>query len=176
MQCARVREKFVDYVDEDVRFTERICVEVHVARCYACREELDELISLRNLCRSAVHHPGIEDGFTALRQRIAEREAVVRSVGVWGSENWRNTVTKLLAAAVVLFILGVSTPLFRYTRGNASQPGAATASQSETREVLSVTLPFVMRKQALEDEESLDEFIAPPDASMPEDPRRMPRG
>jgi anti-sigma factor RsiW len=176
MQCAKVREKFVDYVDEDVRFTERICVEVHVARCYACREELDELISLRNLCRSAVSHPGIENGITALKKRIAEREAVVRSVGVWGSENWRNTVTKLAAAAVVLFILGVSTPLVRHSRWISTKSSVNAASESETREVLSVTVPFVMRKQALEDAASLDEVIARSDVGLPEDARHTPPG
>lgn len=176
MQCAKVREKFVDYVDEDVRFTERICVEVHVARCYACREELDELMSLRDLCRSALSHPGIGDGFSALQKRIAEREAVVRSVGVWGSEDWRNTVKKLAAAAVVLFILGVSTPLVRQTRWIASQFSATTASQSETREILTVTMPFVLRKQALDEEARLDETVARSETRQPEDFPRTPPG
>lgn len=121
MQCTKVREIFVSYLDDDVRFTERICVEVHVARCYGCREELEELRSLQEHCRAALSHPGIKNGFSALKARISEQEALACSRGVWGAENWRNAAAKFAAAAIVLVVLGLSPPFLRHTRSLAGR-------------------------------------------------------
>ncbi len=177
MQCEKVREKFVDYIDDNVRFTERICVEVHVARCYACREELEELTQLRDLCRSAVRHPGMSDGFSRLQGRIAASEALTRSQGVWGSENWRNAAKKLAAAAVVLFVLGISSPLIRQTRLLAHQLRDATGEAQTTVEVVpSLTRPFVLRRNELELEARLAESAKPPESRSQEPPSHTPPG
>lgn len=177
MQCEKVRQKFVDYIDDDVRFTERICVEVHVARCYACREELEELTQLRDLCRSAVRHPGMSDGFSQLQGRIAASEALTRSQGVWGSENWRNAVKKLAAAAVVLFVLGISSPLIRQTRSLAHQLRDVTGeSQTAKEAVPTLTRSFVLRRNNLDLWARLAESAKPPESPSEEPPSQTPPG
>ena len=131
MHCEQVREKFVAYVDDDVRFTERICVEVHVARCFACKEELEELQNLQEVCQTVVRHPGSAGNLEDLWRRIEEQEAAARSSRVWGAENWWNAATKLAAAAVVLFVLGVTSPFVREARNLAERFQQVTSESAE---------------------------------------------
>ncbi len=174
MKCSKVREKFVDYIDDDVRFSERVSVEVHVARCYACREELDELIALQNVCRSALTYPGLGQGVSALRERIAVREAAMQSVGVWGAENTRNAIRKLAIAAVVLFVLGVTAPWVRQSRSLSDGKGARTHAGEDVREVLTVSVPFILRKNELEQQARLAESVYVADVGSTDDSRTPP--
>lgn len=159
MHCSKVRDKLVDFIDDDVRFSERVGIEVHVARCYACREELDELLVLQGVCRSASTFPGTGKGLTDLRDRIAEREAARQSVGVWGSESSRNAVRKFAVAALVFFIVGITTPFLRQTGPAIQQTEDEPQSEYGEHEILTVTLPFVLRKHELEQQARLAESV-----------------
>ncbi|GMV90683.1 MAG: hypothetical protein AMXMBFR82_04610 [Candidatus Hydrogenedentota bacterium] len=174
MKCSKVRERFVDYIDDDVRFSERVSVEVHVARCYACREELDELIALQNVCRAALTYPGLGQGVSALRERIAVREAAMQSVGVWGAENTRNAIRKLAIAAVVLFVLGVTAPWVRLARSFSEGGSTHADGGGDVREVLTVTVPFILRKNELEQQAQLAESVFVADVRSKDDLRTPP--
>jgi anti-sigma factor RsiW len=172
MKCSKVREKFIDYVDDDVRFSERIGIEVHIARCYACREELDELMNLQELCRSAVKFPGLGPGVSALHERIAVREAALQSVGVWGAESSRNAIKKLAIAAIILFVLGVGAPLVFQFRSTMNDTSHARQTKSDVREVLTVSIPFILRKNELEYEAQLAESVFLADTHRSDVPNR----
>ncbi|MCC6695785.1 MAG: zf-HC2 domain-containing protein [Candidatus Hydrogenedentes bacterium] len=172
MHCEQVREKFVAYIDDDVRFTERICVEVHVARCFACKEELEELQNLQELCKTVVRHPGSAGNLEDLWRRIEEQEAAARSSRVWGAENWWNAATKLAAAAVVLFVLGVTSPFVREARTLAERFQQVTSESAEPIEVAPLlSAPFVAQKNRIESGFHMADHEGESEVSVPSDGR-----
>ena len=176
MHCDKVREKFIAYVDDDVRFTERICVEVHVARCFSCKEELEELQNMQDICRKVVRYPGSDEKFEALQRRIAGQERSARSTRVWGAETWWNAATKLAAAAVVLFVLGVSSPFMREARNLAERFHQVTEeSAGPVHEAPLLSVPFVAQKLRIESGFKMADHEREPESSPPANPATRPR-
>lgn len=71
MECIKVRDRLAGYLQDDLRLTERLIVEVHVARCAACRASMDDLREVFRVCRQALRHPAPVDAYGELRERLA---------------------------------------------------------------------------------------------------------
>ena len=128
MQCELVRAKLPDYADDDVGFRDRVAIDVHVARCGACREELASLRETLEACRISLNHPNPRDRFDELMAYIRTRErarGIVRRIRV---RRPRPVVSQVAAAAAVIAILGITAPFARgakrLTEGIDRSPGA----------------------------------------------------
>ena len=110
MRCATVREKFVDYLDGDARRTERLCVEVHVARCYPCREELEETRELLATYGDAMRHPNPQNDFGRVRTRIAQLQEKSQEMARPHGMHRRRPWPKLVVSAAALVLMAVSLP------------------------------------------------------------------
>ena len=107
MRCQGIREKFVGYLEGEARLTERICVDVHVAGCYPCREELEDLREFFAATRMAVAHPRPRNRFGLLMTEIAEAESPPIQPRM--TPRWK--VARIAAAAGVLLFMGTPTSL-----------------------------------------------------------------
>jgi anti-sigma factor RsiW len=72
--CNDVKAKLVDYLDEELQEHDRLSVELHLEKCYACREELEELGKLLELCGAVLPHPSPCERLDELKQRLASVE------------------------------------------------------------------------------------------------------
>ncbi|GMU94067.1 MAG: hypothetical protein AMXMBFR4_31250 [Candidatus Hydrogenedentota bacterium] len=115
MDCKAVRERLIDYLLDDVRFSERVAIGVHTARCYGCNEELADFRTLLELTERIIQHPqprSAEDRLWALiRRRDAERfeHTLLRR---WRLRLW---AVRAAAAAIVLLALGLTAPFIRHS-------------------------------------------------------------
>lgn len=106
VDCEGVQRVLVDYMDGDLTLPEHLRVDGHVSGCYICKEELDELRALSEVCSVAMRHPAPRNGFSELRRFITvERrteETVFSSVKARPYEvirRWAVATTVVLAAA-----------------------------------------------------------------------------
>lgn len=106
--CGEIRTKLIDYVEDDLSQEDKLSVELHVAQCYACREELDELGRLLEVCGAALQHPSPSDRFKELKLRLESGEPqydpVLPRPGSRRSSAWH----KLAVAAVVIVVLAAA--------------------------------------------------------------------
>ena len=157
MDCATVQEKLVDYASGDLSRVCRDRVENHLAHCYYCQEELDDIEAVLALCRQVLRHPRPHNGFRALSARMAapERGAVVLSVidrlsvrrlGYWA----------VATATAAMITLSVATPAIRDTRQflgpleSGSQSFSAWAESEEAVAPL-MSRPFIERRVRIEE-------------------------
>ncbi len=113
MRCEVVRSKLADYADDDVGPLDRIAIEVHTARCEACRGELNDLRTTLTMCRTTLCHPNPRDRFDELMRFIYTRErsrGIVRRVRI---RRRRPVLPQMISAAAVIAILAVSAPFAR---------------------------------------------------------------
>ena len=147
MQCELVRAKLSNYADDDVGFRDRVAIDVHVARCAACHDELASLRETLEACRLSLSHPNPRDRFDELMAYIRTRErarGIVRRIRV---RRPRPVISQVAAAAAVIAILGLTAPFARgakrLTEGIDRSPDAPmqTAAQAPL-----VSRDFVKRR------------------------------
>ncbi len=106
--CGEIKTKLVDYVDDGLSHEERLAVEVHIARCYACRENVEELARLLELCGAALQHPNPCGRFEDLKQRLESEEPQYKPVVPGRRLRQRRTWHRLAVAAVIIIVLAAA--------------------------------------------------------------------
>ncbi|MCP4645748.1 MAG: hypothetical protein GY851_35210 [bacterium] len=164
MRCERVREKFVDYLEGEARLTERLCVDVHVARCYTCREELEDTRQFLLSCRQALRHPNPRYRFSALMADVKTGEANVRYLPRRRALHLRENLARLTVAAVVLVVIGVSSPLIIRGGGMLVGGTADAGSAAEIRVGDEAATPDTLagRRDSIEEEAGEPARLAEP--------------
>lgn len=77
MDCNRIQDRLVDYLTEETRPTERLCVDVHLATCYHCREALEDVRTVLDAAKDSMRYAGPERTFEAAMNEIHTREALL---------------------------------------------------------------------------------------------------
>lgn len=133
--CSDVRAKLVDYIEEELQEEERLFVELHLEKCYACREELEELGKLLEVCGAVLPHPSPRERLDELRQRLASMEPEYEPVPRRRLTT-RQLALRLAVAAVIIavaiaspFIVKGITRLFAPIEDSASRAGDGTDIQ-----------------------------------------------
>ncbi len=72
MHCREVRRDLPEYIEGELSQARQAEVCEHLASCYLCREQHDELEQLLALCRAASQHPCPENRFEELRASMNE--------------------------------------------------------------------------------------------------------
>jgi len=106
--CDEIRTKLIDYVEDDLSQEDKLSVELHVARCYACREELDELGRLLEVCGAVLRHPSPNDRFEELKLRLESDQPQYDPVVSRRELSRRSAWHKLAVAAVVIVVLAAA--------------------------------------------------------------------
>lgn len=150
MDCERVREKFVAYLEGESRLTERLCVQVHTACCYPCKEDLQELRVLLAASSTALRHPNPRNRFDVLMDRIRIAEATTKPARRSMPVRMSGKLAKLAAAAGLLILIGVSPPVFFQSRAWLAHRSETIEPQSS--QVHAVSNPFVLWRQGIERE------------------------
>ncbi len=111
MDCERVQRSLIAYLDGDMGAEVRRLTDAHLAQCYHCREELDELRNFIDSCRAALVHPAPRNEFETIRRQIAAdlvkpREWTMPRLTVGG------LLKAMALAAAILLIVHASSPVF----------------------------------------------------------------
>ncbi len=113
MECSKVRDRLAGYLQDDLRLTERLIVEVHVAHCPGCRADMHEIRDILRVCEDALRHPNPANDYASLRAQLAEAD---RAAIVPLREQLRPR--KLTAAAGIAaacaIIVGASSPFLAH--------------------------------------------------------------
>lgn len=107
IQCDKIQEKLLGFIDGDLRVTEQLCVEVHLSRCYRCREELQEVSEDAASLEHTLRHPFAENRFEDLTARIAAADAMPRFSARRRLLLWRPRLGRL-AVATFLAVLAAA--------------------------------------------------------------------
>ena len=152
MDCRDIQADFIRYLDDDLSQEERLRVELHIAGCYRCREELDELGRLLELCGDVIEHPCPVDRFDELRERLASAEPEYTPVPRRPELRRRELVSKLAIAAAIIGALVASPLLIKGARLLFSPAqGTATLANGTTVE-FPIRVPFLEEKLKLQEE------------------------
>ncbi|MBX7255182.1 MAG: zf-HC2 domain-containing protein [Candidatus Hydrogenedentes bacterium] len=116
MWCAELRERFLDYLDDDVSFRERVAIEVHLRRCVACRCEMAAMRLAVDACRDTLRHPNPTDRFESLMDMIHRRESKVHLAKRVRVKRPRLVLSRLAVAAALLIGVASSMPLVRHAK------------------------------------------------------------
>ncbi|MFA6243575.1 MAG: zf-HC2 domain-containing protein [Candidatus Hydrogenedentales bacterium] len=149
MWCAEIRERFLDYLDDDVGFRDRVAIEVHLRRCVACRCELEAWRTTVDACRETLHHPEPVDRFDNLMDMIHRREAGVRLAKRVRVKRPRLVLSRLAVAAAVLVGVASSMSLMRQAKrftDGVSESTAVADLDKVPKEAPVIAMSFVHRK------------------------------
>lgn len=139
MDCNRIQDRLVDFLTEETRITERLCVEVHLATCYHCREAMDDVRMVLDAAKDSMQYAGPERSFEGAMNEIRTREALLTGAGrpenrwFWG-----------IAAAALPIVVACVTPFVVAWPG-----GSASVTIEETGDAVAETVP---RRDATRDE------------------------
>jgi anti-sigma factor RsiW len=75
MHCDEIDRRLDRYMEGDLRTTERLCVDVHLAQCYTCRQTLAAYGELNAAVGDILQHPEPSNDFDTLLARIRTSEA-----------------------------------------------------------------------------------------------------
>jgi len=152
MECSEIRAGFVGYIDGDLSDDERLCVESHVAQCYRCREELDELGRLLELSDAALKHPYPVNRFEDLKKRLADAEPAPIPAALRPKPRLREAIFKLAVATVIIALIAVSPLLVRGAKRLFTPLDGNATLSSGTGVDLPFNLPSVEQKLEMERE------------------------
>ena len=152
MDCIEIRARFIGYIDGDLSGDERLRVEVHVAQCYDCREELDEMGRLLELSDAALKHPCPVDRFEDLKARLEDAEPAPIPMPPRPRLRVRETLLKLAVAAVIIALIAASPFLIRGAKRLFTPIEGTTALGNGAAVKLPFRLPFVEKKRKMENE------------------------
>jgi predicted anti-sigma-YlaC factor YlaD len=152
MDCIEIRAGFVGYIDGDLSGDEKLRVELHVAQCYDCREELDEMGRLLELSDAALKHPCPVDRFEDLKARLAEAEPAPIPMLPRPRLRVREALLKLAVAAVVIALIAASPFLIRGAKRLFTPIEGTTALGNGAAVKLPFRLPFVEKKLKMQND------------------------
>ncbi len=142
MDCPEVREKFLDYLGEELSDGELRAVDLHLARCIFCMEELDEIDKTLRICRTEIRYPSFANRFEELRTCLDAMDLPREVVALRPRRRVGNIFRKVaLVAGIVLLI---ATSPFWMQQGRVlldSLPDSADLTGASTWE--GWRLPFV---------------------------------
>ena len=152
MECSELRTEFVGYIDGDLSDEERLRVELHIAQCYSCKEDLDELGRLLELSGAALKHPCPADRFEELKERLASAEPTYNPMPPRRKLRVREVLYKLAIAAIIIAVIAASPFLIRGAiRLFAPLEGTATLGNGADVDLL-FRLPFIEQKLKVQQE------------------------
>ncbi|NIA15290.1 MAG: hypothetical protein GWP08_14570 [Nitrospiraceae bacterium] len=70
MECEEARPQLIRYADNDLLPGARMAVREHLAHCYYCHEELQDLEGLLDRCHALLRHPSPRNRFDDLRPHL----------------------------------------------------------------------------------------------------------
>lgn len=153
MDCSQIKMGFIGYIDGDLSEDEKLRVELHVAQCYSCREELDEIGRLLELSDAALKHPSPVDRFEDLKERLADAEPELIPVPRRPKLRAREVLYKLAVAAIVIALIAASPFLIRGAKRLFTPLEEGTTTLGNGTDVdLPFNMPFVERKLRMEQE------------------------
>jgi len=152
MDCNQIRAGLVGYIDGDLSGDDKLRVELHVAECYDCREELDELGRLLELSDAALKHPCPVDRFEDLKVKLADAEPAPIPMPPRPRLRFREALLKLAAAAVVIALIAASPSLVRVAKRMFTPIEGAAALGNGAAVNLPFRLPFVEKKLKMQDD------------------------
>ena len=124
MDCNRIQDRLVDYLTEETRITERLCVDVHLATCYHCREAMEDVRVVLDAAQESTRYAGAERSFESAMNEIRTREALLTtSHGRAGQQNRRWSWG--IAASALPIVVACITPFI------VAWPGGSTGTTSE---------------------------------------------
>jgi len=153
MDCPEARENLLDYLSEQLSDDELRAVDLHLARCYFCMEELDDLDRTLNLCRSAIQHPNPAGRFQQLRERLADIELQPTLALLKPKQRAAGFFKKLAVATGIILMIGTSPIVIQRTRlfVNSVQKNTGLTAESEWEQWrFQFTRPFVERRVEIE--------------------------
>ena len=102
MECEEARPQLIRYADNDLLPGARMAVREHLAHCYYCHEELQELEGLLDRCHTLLQHPDPRNRFDDLRPHLRPPVAPANVTRF----RVRQTLVKLgSAAAAAMFLV-----------------------------------------------------------------------
>ena len=149
MDCSDIRQNFVDYIDGDLSEHDHAFVHDHLAECYLCKEDFDELRDVLGLCETVLRHPRPVNKFNELGIQT-EAAASHRGFAVPRRKlRVGEILARLAVAAVVVFMLAVSPVAVKAARWlftPLGDPGAFADGTSCVRLGLPAERPFLERR------------------------------
>jgi len=149
MDCSDIRGKFIGYIDDDLSEHDHVLVHDHLAECYLCKEDFDDLDQMLGLCENVLRHPRPVNRFNDLAIQTAA--AASRRGRAVPRHKLRvgELLARLAIAAVVVFMVAVSPVAVKAARWlftPLSEPGALSNGASYVRLGLPVERPFLDRR------------------------------
>lgn len=130
MDCNRIQDRLVDYLTEETRVTERLCVEVHLATCYHCREAMEDVRMVLDAAKESTRYAGPERAFESAMNEIRTRESLLtagRSSGIQHSQRWSWGIVAsafpIVIACITPFV--VAWPILPRSAASAEPPEVA---------------------------------------------------
>jgi anti-sigma factor RsiW len=152
MDCRDIQADFIRYIDDDLSEEEKLRVELHVAECYGCRERLDELGRLLEVCGAVMEHPCPVDRFDELRQRLASVDPPYTPVPRRPELRRRELIRKVAVAAVIIAALAASPLLVKGARLLFSPVQGTATLGNGTGIAVPFRVPFLEEKLKLQEE------------------------
>ena len=153
MDCSEVRAGFIGYIDGDLSGDEKLRIELHVAECYDCREELDEIGRLLELSDAALKHPRPVDRFEDLSERLAEAEPEIIPLPRRPKLRVREVLYKLAVAAIVIAVIAASPIIIKGAKRLLTPLEEGTTTLGNGAGVdLPFRMPFIEKKLKMEDQ------------------------
>jgi anti-sigma factor RsiW len=152
MECSDIQVEFIGYIDGDLSEEDRLRVELHTAECYACREQLDELGRLLEVCGAVMEHPCPVDRFDELKGRLASEEPELTSVPRRPALRRREMRNKLAVAAIVIAMIAASPFLVRGAKRLFSPLDGTATLGNGTGVDLPFRLPLIEQRLKFQEE------------------------
>lgn len=115
-ECRKIRSKFTDYVDGELRSAEREAVDAHLSVCDACREEFAEHRCLLTTCDEFLVPEGPMYSFAELRRRMAVVEPLEEIIAFVPKLRIRGPVPRFAVSCLLMLLFGGLPATFRYSR------------------------------------------------------------
>lgn len=109
MECSKVKDRLAGFLQDDLRLTERLIVEVHVAHCAACRASMNEVRDVLGACNDVLRHPRPVNSYASLRDQLTAADAAAAVPLRDQLRPGRISAMAGIAAALIL-IVGASSP------------------------------------------------------------------
>ncbi len=148
MDCNRIQDRLVDYLTEETRVTERLCVDVHLATCYHCREAMEDVRTVLDSARESIRYVGAERSYEATLNEIRTREALLLTGGERTGHQGQRWSWGIAASALPIVVACVTPFIVAWPGGAPSVsaeevPAAVSNSTLENDRQLDVTEPVL---------------------------------